>query len=66
MTELPYTSLKQLVEAVDGNEEFVLRAMLDNDTVDFYGLNDEHLLSLHPYEVQMQALALLGIEAEPV
>lgn len=40
-------------------------AMLDNDVVTFVR-GDTDLLELHPYEVQVQALAALGIKTEAV
>ncbi len=41
-------------------------AYLDNDNVSFYIDGDDTGLDLHPYEVQQQALAALGITAESV
>lgn len=61
-------NLTELVTAVrDGSATNVV-AFVDNDNVSFYdnGGAGEHLLSLHPYDVQTEALTLLGLNVEQV
>lgn len=66
MTEI--RSLSELLRAMETGEVSNVEAYVDNDEVVFYGggRGEDELLALHPYEVQMQALAVLGIKAEPV
>lgn len=66
-------TLKELLDAIERGEVAKVQAMVDNDVVTFYEVTEDgedpfgdDLLRLHPYEVQMQALKALGIEAEPV
>lgn len=59
----PYTSLTELVDVVKKGGHADVTVFLDNDAVTFTdGEND--LLSLHPSELQEQALGLLGFNVE--
>lgn len=60
-----YGSLSELVDAVKGGTHREVTAWLDNDNVSFTD-GDRDLLSLHPDELQVQALAMLGIRVERV
>lgn len=57
-------TLADLLAAMKPETEVV--AYLDNDNVSFYIDGDDTGLDLHPYEVQEQALAALGIRTEAV
>lgn len=60
-------SLSDLLDAIKSGAVGEVTAFLDNDNVSFYSEgSDEELLSLHPYEVQEQALAALGIKTQEV
>lgn len=63
-----YTTLRELVQAINDEREFEVTAMLDNDSVTFFSRTDDDrdLLELHPVEVQEQALELLGFTVERV
>jgi len=64
-----YQTLGELVEAIKHKREVEVVAMIDNDNVTFYSRQDDYsrdLLELHPYDLQQQALTLLGIESESV
>lgn len=60
-------TLNDLLEAIKSGTVRNVTAFLDNDNVSFYSEgSDEPLLSLHPFEVQEQALAALGITTQEV
>ena len=59
----PMKDLADVVRAVDAGAE--IKARVDNDNITFYD-GDVDVLALHPYDVTMQALELIGIEGEPV
>jgi hypothetical protein len=61
-------NLTELVTAVRDGAATNVVAFMDNDNVSFYdnGGSGEHLLSLHPFDVQTEALALLGLNVEQV
>jgi hypothetical protein len=58
-------TLDELVAAIRDGEVADVMAFVDNDDVTFVS-GDETLMRLHPYDVQEQALTLLGIRPEPV
>lgn len=58
-------TLQDLLDAMKADATVDVTAFVDNDDVSFYAGN-EHVLSLHPHDVQVQALAALGITAESV
>lgn len=63
-----YHTLRELVAAIEAENEFEVTAMIDNDCVSFFSRTDDDLdlLELHPHDVQEQALNLLGISTEDV
>jgi hypothetical protein len=64
-----YQTLRELVDtakmwnAVVPELKTGIVAFLDNDNVSFY-VGDDEVLNLHPFELQQQALELLGITVE--